>query len=458
MPLISSVSGIRGTIGGLPGEGLTPVDIVAYAAAYGKFILNKARTKPCRIVVGRDARISGEQVCEFVCNTLIAMGIDTVELGLSTTPTVEMAVIAEQASGGIIITASHNPEHWNALKLLNEKGEFLSGEEGAIIRDYRNNGDFRFASIQDTGIRTVKYDYLEYHIDKIMALEEVDSEAIKKAGFSIVVDGINSVGGIAVPALLQKLGVRKIKIINGEPTGRFAHNPEPLPEHLQDLTHGVLTNRADIGIVVDPDVDRLAFICENGKPFGEEYTLVAVADYLLQKKSGNVVSNLSSSNALGIVAQKYGGKRYTSAVGEVHVVQKMKETNAVIGGEGNGGIIYPPLHYGRDALVGIALFLTYLAKLKEPVSKVRQKYPDLFIAKSKISIPGTIQTEELFSRIVTAFPGAVADYTDGLYLALQKKWIHIRKSNTEPVLRIYSEADSPDAAEMLAKSVKKIIE
>jgi phosphomannomutase len=459
MPLISSVSGIRGTIGGTEGEGLTPFDIVSFAAAYGQYIIEKHTDHaPLRVVIGRDARISGEQVCEFVSNTLIAMGIDTVELGLATTPTVEMAVVEEHAEGGIIITASHNPEDWNALKLLNERGEFLSPEDGKKINRYRDEGKFRFVSVNHLGIHITKENYLELHLDKILALEAVDAEIIRKADFTVYVDAINSVGGIAVPALLKKLGVKKMKVINNEPTGRFAHNPEPLPEHLHDISKQIKDNNGDIGIVVDPDVDRLALICEDGTPFGEEYTLAAVADYVLQLEPGDVVSNLSSSNVLEWVARKYNRKRYTSAVGEVHVVRKMKEVNAVIGGEGNGGVIYPPLHYGRDALVGIALFLTYLAKTGLTVSKLRAQYPTLHMTKTRIQIPDRIETEKVFTQIKSAFPDAKTDDTDGLYLALKEAWIHVRKSNTEPIFRIYAEAPSLRMAEEITSAVKKIFQ
>lgn len=458
MSLIISVSGIRGTIGGLPGKGLTPVDLVNFASAYGKFILEKTKKEVCKVVVGRDARISGEQVCEFVCNTLNAMGIDTIELGLATTPTVEMAVVAEEASGGVIITASHNPQEWNALKLLNDQGEFLSHEEGEVIKEYALQRDFHYVPVEKTGIRTVKDHYLDYHIDRILDLDAVDIHAIEKAGFSVVVDGINSVGGIAVPALLRKLGVKKIWVINEEPTGLFAHNPEPLPEHLTELSKTVISRHADLGIVVDPDVDRLAFICEDGNPFGEEYTLVAITDYILQKESGDVVSNLSSTNALGMVAGKHGVKRYTSAVGEVNVVRKMKEVNAVIGGEGNGGVIYPQLHYGRDALVGIALFLSFLAqKGGTTVSDLRKTYPDFALLKDRHPLPDDVSFDQLRSTISKLFPDAKIDETDGLYFSFADGWLHIRKSNTEPIIRIYAEAKTMDRARDIIDQVKTVI-
>lgn len=457
MPLIISVSGIRGTIGGFPGEGLTPLDIVAFTAGYSRYIQSRNPGRQCRVVVGRDARISGAMVSEFVCNTLTAMGIDTLELGLATTPTVEMAVINEQASGGIIITASHNPMEWNALKLLNEEGEFLSAEEGELIREFAGQGNHHFVSAEDLGQRVVKNNALDEHIDKIIQLETVDAEVIGKAGFKIVVDAVNSVGGVAVPALLKKLGVQEVIMLNGEPDGRFSHNPEPLPEHLEDLAGLVVSKNASLGIAVDPDVDRLALVCENGKFFGEEYTLVAVADYILQSNPGPVVSNMSSSSALNMVAAKYGCKRFASAVGEAHVVRKMKETGAVIGGEGNGGIIYPPLHYGRDALAGIALFLTWLAKSKKSASALRNEYPDLSLMKTKMEVPADLNTDELFSKIEAVFPDVTIDKTDGLYLNFRDAWVHIRKSNTEPILRIYAESDTEMRSSQLIDEIKNSI-
>ncbi len=458
MTLISSISGIRGTIGGMPGEGLTPLDLTKFSAAYGTWLIRKYPGRKVKVVIGRDARVSGEMVCGIVCNTLNALGIDTLEVGMAPTPTVEMAVVMEQAEGGIIITASHNPAHWNALKLLNDEGEFLSAVEGDEVMRIAAEEGFSFAGIEEMGIRIVQNDYHRQHIEKILALPLVDTEAITRAGFRIVVDGVNSVGGFTVPELLHALGVKDITEINCEPTGFFAHDPEPLPKNLQELAETVRREQADLGIVVDPDVDRLAFVCENGEMFGEEYTLVAVADYVLSRQPGDTVSNLSSTDALSDITRKYGGKRHLAAVGEVNVVHKMKETNAVIGGEGNGGVIYPPLHYGRDALVGIALFLSHLAKKKISLSQLRQSYPDYYITKDKIPIPEGVPEEHLFEKIREHFGDHPSNTIDGLYIKLPEGWIHFRKSNTEPVFRMYIETSDPERSARLRQEVLQIFQ
>ncbi len=457
MALISSISGIRGTIGGVPGEGLTPVDLTKFASAYGSWLIEKNGNKRVKVVIGRDARISGEMVCGIVCNTLNAMGIDTIEVGMAPTPTVEMAVSSEKANGGIIITASHNPVNWNALKLLNEYGEFLSATEGENILNMAEKEEFHYVAARDMGIRIVKNDYHLYHIEKILALDLVKSELIRKAGFRIVVDGVNSVGGFTVPALLQELGIHDIIEMNCEPTGLFAHDPEPLPKNLTGISEAVLKNNADLGIVVDPDVDRLAFVCENGEMFGEEYTLVAVADYILANQPGNTVSNLSSTRALTDITEKYGGERFLSAVGEVNVVQKMKEVQAVIGGEGNGGVIYPALHYGRDALAGIALFLSYLAEKGESISHLRKTYPDYFMTKNKIPYDKHTDVEKIFSGISKHFEDYPQNKIDGLYIELKDGWIHFRRSNTEPVFRIYIETGDYQRTNKLSTEVEHLI-
>ncbi len=457
MTLISSISGIRGTIGGTPGEGLTPVDLVKFAAAYGSWLLEKGGKEKQKVVIGRDTRISGDLVCGIVCNTLNAQGIDTVELGMATTPTVEMAVTAERANGGVIITASHNPAHWNALKLLNDKGEFLSAAEGEKVLSMAGQGDFSFVPVHELGIRIVKTNYHINHIEKILALDLVRPDLIRKANFRVVVDGVNSVGGFVVPELLRELGVFDIFEINCEPTGLFAHDPEPLPKNLTELSGDVVRHKADMGIVVDPDVDRLAFVCENGEMFGEEYTLVAVADYVLSRKPGNSVSNLSSTEALSVVTEKYGGIRYLAAVGEVNVVRKMKEVDAVIGGEGNGGVIYPELHYGRDALVGIALFLTHLAEKKMKMSELRKTYPDYFMLKNKIAYTEKTDTDKVFARVSEHFKEYPQETMDGLFIKPENGWIHFRRSNTEPVFRIYIETDDPAKTEELSKQVEDLV-
>ena len=449
MTLIKSISGIRGTIGGSRGENLTPIDTVLYAAAYGTFIKNHRTKENYRVVVGRDARISGEMLQQLVMNTLAGMGIDVVDLGLSTTPTVEMAVIMEKADGGIILTASHNPAQWNALKLLNHEGEFLNADEGKKILEIADSGDIVFSEVHKLGEISKNEAYIDMHIDEILDLELVNTEAIKKANFRVVVDGVNSTGGIAVPLLLNALGVHAVKLYC-EPNGRFPHNPEPLAEHLTDLMELVVAEKADFGIVVDPDVDRLAFVDENGDMFGEEYTLVAVADYILKHRSGNTVSNMSSSRALRDVTEKHGGKYTASAVGEVNVVQTMKDTNAVIGGEGNGGIIYPELHYGRDSLVGIALFLSYLAELNMPVSELRKTYPAYFFSKKKIELTPELDVDGILSAMAKKYAAEDISTVDGVKIDFPENWVHLRKSNTEPIIRIYAEAASQQTADELA--------
>jgi phosphomannomutase len=456
--LIKSISGIRGTIGGHPGDGLSPVDIVKFTAAYGTWV--KRRTgekKKIKIVVGRDARISGDMVNRIVTGTLIGLGIDVTDIGLSTTPTVEMAVTAEKAQGGIILTASHNPKQWNALKLLNEKGEFLSGTDGEEVLAIAEKEDYAFAEVGHLGIVSHNNTYLQYHIDQILALPLVDINAIKAKNFRVAVDAVNSTGGIVVPMLLKALGVENITELYCEPTGDFPHNPEPLPENLRDIAKTVTKSKSHLGIVVDPDVDRLAIVCEDGEMFGEEYTLVAVADYVLQNKKGSrnlgTVSNLSSTRALRDVTEKAGGKYFASAVGEVNVVEMMKANNAVIGGEGNGGVIYPELHYGRDALVGIALFLTHLAKFGKSCSMLRSSYPDYHISKNKIELTPEVNVDEILLGIKTKYKKQPVNTVDGVKIEFDKEWVHLRRSNTEPIIRIYSESESETTAENLAKKI-----
>ena len=451
--LIKSISGIRGTIGGRTGDNLTPLDIVKFSAAYGAWVLKKAGAR--KIVVGRDARISGEMVNELVCATLQALGIDVIDLGLSTTPTVEMAVTEENASGGIILTASHNPVQWNALKLLNDKGEFISGADGEEVLRIAENEDFEFAQVTKLGKYEKKEGYIQKHIDAILKLPLVDVQAVHNRGFRIVVDAVNSTGGIAVPMLLGAMGVT-IKELYCEPTGHFPHNPEPLPEHLTDISREIVKGKFDLGIVVDPDVDRLALVCEDGSPFGEEYTLVAVADYVLNsgdRKNGNTVSNLSSTRALQDVTEKAGGQYFASAVGEVNVVALMKEKDAVIGGEGNGGVIYPDLHYGRDALVGIALFLTHLAKSKMSALRLRMKYPNYFISKNKIELTRDINVDKILDYVKKKYLKQPISTIDGVRIEFDKEWVHLRKSNTEPIIRIYAESDLEAKADHLAKKI-----
>ncbi|WP_462265040.1 phosphoglucosamine mutase [Mucilaginibacter sp.] len=451
MTLIKSISGIRGTIGGAVGEGLTPQDIVKFTSAFGVWASGKSANK--KIIVGRDARISGAMVNHLVTGTLQAQGIDVVDLGLSTTPTVEIAVVAEQAAGGIIITASHNPRQWNALKLLNADGEFISDVDGKDVLVIAEGGEIKYAEVNELGKVTTDDTYLQKHIDQILALPLVDKQAIAQANFKVVVDAVNSTGGLYVPALLRALGVQVIHELYCEPDGKFAHNPEPLPEHLSALSNEVLNKKANLGIAVDPDVDRLCFVCEDGSMFGEEYTLVAVADYILKNKKGNTVSNLSSTRALRDVTEKAGGEYFASAVGEVNVVTKMKEVNAVIGGEGNGGIIYPELHYGRDALVGIALFLTHLAKYGKPVSMLRSTYPGYYISKNKITLTPEMDIDALMARVEKKYEKQPHTTIDGLKIEFDKEWVHLRRSNTEPIIRIYSEGNSETVANNMANKI-----
>ena len=456
MTLIKSISGIRGTIGGKAGDGLTPSDIVKYTAAYGRWVIET--TGNHKVVIGRDARISGQMVNHLVIGTLIGMGINVVDIGLSTTPTVEIAVPDEQAGGGIIITASHNPKQWNALKLLNFKGEFINDDEGKKVLEFAEDTEGQFAEVNKLGNVINDDSYLQKHIDKILALPLVDIIAIKSADFKVVIDCVNSTGGIFLPPLLKALGVTQIEELYCTPNGEFPHNPEPLPENLTAISDKVLEVKADLGIVVDPDVDRLCFVNEDGTMFGEEYTLVAVADYVLKHTPGNSVSNLSSTRALRDVTESSGGTYEASAVGEVNVVTKMKAVNAVIGGEGNGGIIYPELHYGRDALVGIALFLTHLAKSKKSISALRQDYPAYYISKNKITLKEGMDIDGLLKRVEAKYQHQPYSTIDGLKIEFGKQWAHLRKSNTEPVIRIYSESDTMQRADELAQSIIKDIE
>jgi len=453
MTLIKSISGIRGTIGGKVGEGLTPLDAVLFAAAYGSWLKTQNPSKKLKVVIGRDARISGQMISDLVSSTLIGLGIDVVNLGLSTTPTVEIAVPMENAQGGIILTASHNPKQWNALKLLNEKGEFISGAEGEMLLEIAKNQDFQFAEVDDLGSIRNDDSYMQKHIAAILALPLVDSKLIKEANFKIVVDAVNSTGGIFVPALLKALGVSQITEMYCEPNGDFPHNPEPLPENLKDLSLAMKVQKAAIGITVDPDVDRLAFVCEDGSIFGEEYTLVAVADYVLSQTPGATVSNLSSTRALRDITEEKGQVYAAAAVGEVNVVAKMKEVNAVIGGEGNGGIIYPDLHYGRDSLVGIALFLTHLAKEKKSMTALRDSYPKYVISKNKIELTPEIDVDLILEKMALKYAEKEVDTIDGVKIYIEKEWVHLRKSNTEPIIRIYSEASDEDAANKLANRI-----
>ena len=455
MALIKSISGIRGTIGGKTGDNLTPVDIVKFTAAYGTLLIKEGANK--KIIVGRDGRISGEMVKNLVINTLQALGLEVVDLDYSTTPTVEMAVVFENAGGGIILTASHNPKEWNALKLLNSRGEFINSVDGQKVLDIAEREDFDFATLDKLGSSVFNDTFLNKHIDAVINYELVDVAAIKKAKFKVVIDAINSTGAIAVPALLKALGVKEIEIINGEVNGKFAHNPEPLPEHLTELSNEVLKQKASIGIAVDPDVDRLCFVCEDGAMFGEEYTLVAVADYVLSRRKGNTVSNMSSTRALRDVTEKHGGEYFASAVGEVNVVNKMKAVNAVIGGEGNGGIIVPDLHYGRDALIGIALFLTHLAYTKKTVKQLRNSYPDYFISKNKIQLESGVDVNGIFEKIKDKYKNYPINIEDGLKIEFDKDWVHLRTSNTEPIIRIYAESNFSTTADNIANRLMKDI-
>ncbi len=458
MSLIKSISGIRGTIGGKVGEGLNPLDIVKFTAAYATFIRKTSTVKSNKIVVGRDARISGEMVLHTVTGTLIGMGFDVINIGLATTPTTELAVTMEKACGGIILTASHNPKQWNALKLLNEKGEFLNAAEGKEVLQIAANEDFSFVEVDQLGKVYERADYTQKHIENVLSLDLVDKDAITNAGFRVAIDCVNSVGGIAIPALLEALGVKKIEKLYCDPNGQFPHNPEPLPEHLTDIADLLKKGNADVGFVVDPDVDRLAIICENGNMFGEEYTLVAVADYVLSHTPGNTVSNLSSSRALRDVTRAHGQQYNAAAVGEVNVVAKMKETNAIIGGEGNGGVIYPASHYGRDALVGIALFLTYLAKSGKKVSEIKASFPPYVIAKQKVQLTPDINVDALLNVVKTKYAQYEITDIDGVKIDFPDKWVHLRKSNTEPIIRVYAEAKDTDTAEKTAAEIMKVIQ
>lgn len=452
MTLIKSISGIRGTIGGKPGEGLSPLDAVKFSAAFAAWVKKRNPDQPCKIILGRDARISGDMFARLVSGTLVGMGVDVVDLGLSTTPTVELAVTMENAQAGIILTASHNPKQWNALKLLNEKGEFISGDDGAEVLRIAEEEDYSFADVNLLGKISHDDSYIQKHIDAILALPLVNRDAIAAAGFHVVVDAVNSCGGISVPPLLKALGVQVTELYC-TPDGHFPHNPEPLPEHLRELSEQVLKNKAHLGISVDPDVDRLALVCEDGDMFGEEYTLVAVADYILKNNPGSTVSNLSSTRALRDITEGSGNQYYASAVGEVNVVVKMKETNAVIGGEGNGGIIYPELHYGRDALVGIALFLTHLAQTGKTASMLRRSYPAYFISKNKIELTPELNVDEILSRMEKKYERQPVLTIDGVKIEFEKSWVHLRKSNTEPIIRIYAEAENMSLADSLANKI-----
>lgn len=474
MTLIKSISGIRGTIGGAPGEGLSPIDIVKFTYAYCEKMkqrLPKPADERYKVVVGKDARLSGDMVEQLVCGTLVACGVDVVKAGFASTPTTEMAVVFEEADGGIILTASHNPKQWNALKLLNEKGEFLNAEEGAAILECAEAEDFRFSDVDSLGVIEEK-DFTDAHLDAVLALPAVDAGAVRKAGFKVALDAVNSVGGIIMPRLLQRLGVECV-CVNCDPTGQFAHNPEPLPANLVELSEAVVANKADLGISVDPDVDRLALICEDGQPFGEEYTLVSVADYLLSRvydealhtgKSMEEIaapyamatsSNLSSSRALRDVTEQYGGEYFAAAVGEVNVTTRMKECGCLIGGEGNGGVIYPALHYGRDAMVGVALFLTNLAYKKMKVSELRATYPEYVIAKNKIELSDKTLIDKILEKVKEEYAAEDINTIDGVKISFEsrKEWVHLRRSNTEPIIRIYAEASTKEAADALAQQI-----
>ena len=459
MTLIKSISGIRGTIGGKAGDGLTPLDIVRFTASYASFIRNE-RSSSNTIIIGRDARISGEMVSNIVSGTLMGCGFDVLDVGLSTTPSIEVAVQLNKSAGGIILTASHNPKQWNALKLLNAKGEFLSADDGEYILTLAEKDDFTFSQVDDLGNYTFDDSFNDKHIEEVLKLDLVDVDLIKSVGFKVVVDAVNSTGGFMVPNLLEKMGVECIKLFC-DPNGHFPHNPEPLPENLTEISKLVVREGADFGIVVDPDVDRLAMVCEDGTMFGEEYTLVAVADYVLSKTPGNTVSNLSSTRALSDITNKHNGGYQASAVGEVNVVEMMKSTNSVIGGEGNGGVIYPELHYGRDALVGIALFLTQLAERKISVRELRNSYPNYFISKNKIQLTSEINVDKILSDLEDKYKKEKITSIDGLKIDFKEGWVHLRKSNTEPIIRVYAESKGEDKANALAenmiKEIKKLI-
>jgi phosphomannomutase len=452
MALIKSISGIRGTIGGSAGEGLSPIDIVKFTAAYAQWLKETNSSLKHKVVVGRDARISGEMVQKLVVGTLMGYGVNVIDAGLATTPTVEVAVTMENADGGIILTASHNPKQWNALKLLNSKGEFLSDADGKRILTIAETDAYSFANVDDLGKVVGEASYNQKHIDMVLSLKSVDVKAVKDAKLKVVVDAVNSVGGVVIPDLLEQMGVEVVKLYC-EPNGLFPHNPEPLPEHLIDIANLVVQEKAHLGIVVDPDVDRLALVCEDGSMFGEEYTLVAVADYLLSQSKGNVVSNLSSSRALKDIAMKHGVEYYASAVGEVNVVAKMKEVGAVIGGEGNGGVIYPEIHYGRDALVGVAIFLTHLAHSKKTCLEMRNSYPNYFISKNKIELTPAINVDQVLEKVKAKYADNQINDIDGVRIDIESKWVHLRKSNTEPIIRIYSEAPTSAEAEAFAGQI-----
>ncbi|MBR7035319.1 MAG: phosphoglucosamine mutase [Bacteroidales bacterium] len=458
MSLIKSISGIRGTIGGTTTDNLTPVDIVAFASAYGSWLRDNVTNGSNKVVVGRDARLSGDMVSSLVMQTLVALGFKVVNIGLATTPTTEIAVTEEHADGGVIITASHNPKQWNALKLLNNKGEFLNAQEGKDVLKRAEASKFNFADIDSIGSIEINNTYNTKHIEKVLALPLVDVDAIKKANFSVAIDCVNSVGGIILPELLEKLGVKNVLKLNCEATGKFAHTPEPIPENLVETATAIRTNKVDVGFVVDPDVDRLAIINEDGTMFGEEYTLVSVADYILQHTPGNTASNLSSTRALSDVTRKYGKEYNAAAVGEVNVVTKMKETNAVIGGEGNGGVIYPEIHYGRDALVGIALFLSLLAKSGKKCSELRKTYPEYVISKNKIQLTPDTNVDAILANIAETYKNEKVNTIDGVKIDFAQGWVHLRKSNTEPIIRIYAESSTMDAANALAQEIMNKIQ
>ena len=462
MTLIKSISGIRGTIGGKPAEGLSPIDIVRFTSAYGMWLKQMNNDKKLKVVVGRDARISGDMVKNLVIGSLQGLGIDVIHLGLASTPTTELAVIYEKADGGLILTASHNPKQWNALKMLNQKGEFLSAADGEKVLEIAEKEDFYFADVDNLGKATENFNYNEIHIENVLALNLVDVETIRRANFKVAIDCVNSVGGIIIPKLLKSLGISDVIELYCEPNGQFPHNPEPLPEHLSEISELIIKKKADVGFVVDPDVDRLAIINEDGTMFGEEYTLVAVADYVLPlistgKGGGSTVSNLSSSRSLRDITEKHGGQYFTAAVGEVNVVEKMKKTGAVIGGEGNGGVIYPKSHYGRDALIGIALFLTHLAKKGKKCSELRKEYPSYYISKNKIELTEDVDIDVILQRIKEKYQSEKIIAIDGVKIDFAEKWVHLRKSNTEPVIRIYSEAKSKEEADKLAEEIIEVI-
>ena len=456
MALIKSISGIRGTIGGKPGDGLSPIDVVSFAAAYGSWLKSTGPSSN-QIVLGRDARISGSMVSSLVANTLIGLGWDVLDIGLSTTPTVELAVPWTKSAGGIIITASHNPAQWNALKLLNAAGEFISDEDGKALLKLAENQDFHFVEVGQLGKITEDKSFLQQHIDHVLGLRWVDQPAIQAKNFKVLVDAVNSTGGIVVPQLLNALGVHQVDVIFGEPNGHFGHNPEPLPENLTDMIARMKSGNYDLGIVVDPDVDRLCFISEDGTPFGEEYTLVAVADYILSKEKGNTVSNLSSTRALADVTNRHGGQYFAAAVGEVNVVTQMKAENAIIGGEGNGGVIFPESHYGRDALVGIGLFLTHLAHKNKSVSALRAEYPSYIMSKNKIELSADLNVDLILATVAEQFKNEKVNTIDGVKIDFADRWVHLRKSNTEPIIRIYSEAPTEKEANELAEKIMQVI-